>query len=135
MIDSQALVYHGGAAAAARLNETAELAQKGAGSEAKFGRLGGSGWRTLAPREARAAVPDGGGSPEFWDESHGFLCIFNTSVKESIMIRRQPAPTPQFIKKDCTPRKASKALVCYLDSQKDFFTPSLFYIFFVNLFS
>lgn len=52
-------------------------------------------------------------------------------MKKRIVIRRQPAPTPQFIKKDCTPRKASKALVCYLDSQKDFFffTANLFYIF------
>lgn len=38
MIDSQALVYHG-AAAAALLNETAELAQKGAEEERERGEV------------------------------------------------------------------------------------------------
>lgn len=46
-----------------------------------------------------------------------------------------PLP-PRLLFFSCTPRKASKALVCYLDSQKDFFlTANLFYIFLVNLFS
>lgn len=72
MIDSPALVYLG-AAAAARLNETAELAQKGAGRkkrerEAKFGRLGGSEWtghgspgRSSGPTLERGS-PGGAGS-------------------------------------------------------------------------
>lgn len=45
MIDSQALVYHGAAAAAAaRLHETAELAQKGSekGRKAEEGKVWGA---------------------------------------------------------------------------------------------
>lgn len=58
MIDSQALVYHG-AAAAARLHETAELAQKGSekGRKAEEGKLWGAleGARVKPPAPRLAA--------------------------------------------------------------------------------
>lgn len=67
MIDSQALVYHG-AAAAARLHETAELAQKGSekGRKAEEGKL----WGALEGGAFKAPSPP----VVFWAESRPGSC-------------------------------------------------------------